>query len=243
MRGGAISSAFNPYSPHLEACKGSEEQNINYCSKEETRRDGPFTFGDRAKPGKRSDWDAIRECLEVGGGYEQCVDVAFGTSLRFESAIRREVARRLPQRSEPPEVVVLWGPTGTGKSHTAHIACPDAYRKDPTTNWWDGYCGQENVIVDEFEGAFPLSNLLRWIDKYPVVAQVKGGYVDLKFKKIYFTSNFPVSEWYPRASLAQKNALDRRITRVEHMTVRYDGNAVDNEPAVARDFVDLTQDV
>lgn len=46
---------------HLEKCKGTPEQNIAYCTKEESRLDGPWEFGDRPAPkGTRN--DLVRAC-------------------------------------------------------------------------------------------------------------------------------------------------------------------------------------
>lgn len=51
------------------------------------------------------------------------------------------------------QVEVFWGTTGTGKSRRAwDEAGVGAYSKCPRSKFWDGYQGQENVVVDEFRG-------------------------------------------------------------------------------------------
>ena len=42
----------------------------------------------------------------------------------------------------------------------------DAYPKDPLSKFWDGYSGQESVVIDEFRGVVSISHLLRWLDRY-----------------------------------------------------------------------------
>jgi len=49
-------------SSHLEKAKGSPEQNRKYCTKEESRVDGPWEFGTMSKPGKRND---IQEFMDA----------------------------------------------------------------------------------------------------------------------------------------------------------------------------------
>ena len=50
-----------------------------------------------------------------------------------------------------PEVWVLWGPSGTGKSRWVAATWPDAFWKSPESKWWDGYSGQETVVLDDFK--------------------------------------------------------------------------------------------
>lgn len=46
-------------------------------------------------------------------------------------------------------VICIWiyGPTGTGKSTYSHETMPNAYVKDPSKHWWDGYLQQVDVIL------------------------------------------------------------------------------------------------
>ena len=46
---------------------------------------------------------------------------------------------------------VLWGPSGTGKSRWVAATWPDAFWKAPESKWWDGYSGQETVVLDDFK--------------------------------------------------------------------------------------------
>lgn len=48
-------------------------------------------------------------------------------------------------------VRVFWGKTGTGKSRRAWSeAGLNAYPKDPRSKFWDGYRGQDNVVIGNF---------------------------------------------------------------------------------------------
>lgn len=108
--------------------------------------------------------------------------------------------------------VAFWGPTGTGKSRTAwDEAGMDAYPKDPRTKWWDGYTGQEHVVVDEFRGGIDVAHLLRWLDRYPVLVETKGGSIPLRATKFWFTSNLDPRNWYPDLDAETQAALIRRL--------------------------------
>ena len=113
---------------------------------------------------------------------------------------------------------VFWGPTGTGKSRTAwEQAGPSAYTKCPRTKWWDGYRDQESVIIDEFRGAIDISHLLRWLDRYPVNVEIKGGTVALNAKYFWITSNIHPLRWYEGLDLETYQALERRLEIVNFL--------------------------
>lgn len=108
---------------------------------------------------------------------------------------------------------VYWGRTGTGKSRLAwERAGTDAYPKDPRTKFWDGYQGQLHVVVDEFRGGIDISHLLRWLDRYPVIVEIKGSSVVLKATSVWITSNVNPEDWYPLLDNETKQALLRRLT-------------------------------
>lgn len=112
--------------------------------------------------------------------------------------------------------MVYWGPTGVGKSRRAwEEAKLDAYPKNPRTKFWCGYRGEENVVIDEFRGDIDIANMLRWLDRYPVLIETKGSGCVLKAKRFWITSNLPPSRWYPNTDLETIRALERRLTIVE----------------------------
>jgi len=112
-------------------------------------------------------------------------------------------------------VNVFFGRTGTGKSRRAwEEAGVLAYPKDPRSKWWDGYKGEEAVVIDEFRGTLDVSHLLRWLDRYPVRVECKGSSVPLQATKIWITSNLAPGDWYPELDVQTKEALLRRFNNI-----------------------------
>lgn len=110
------------------------------------------------------------------------------------------------------DVKVFYGPPGTGKSYAAwHEAGTDAYPKDPRTKFWDGYQGNDTVVIDEFRGGIDISHILRWFDRYPVIIEQKFGATTLRASRIWVTSNIHPRDWYPDLDEDTKNALLRRL--------------------------------
>lgn len=91
-----------------------------------------------------------------------------------------------------------------------------AYSKDPRSKWWDGYRSQSNIVIDEFRGTIDVSHILRWLDRYPISVEVKGGTRPLAATKVWITSNLDPRMWYPDLDQESKDALLRRFTNITH---------------------------
>jgi len=118
------------------------------------------------------------------------------------------------------EVEYHYGKTGTGKSKLAFKDFhPDTHyqlRKSNGENnvWWDGYEGQEIVIIDDFTPrCYRLQYMLNLLDRYPMRIDTKGGHTQMISKKIIITSNYKPKDLYTNTENTEhKNALLRRIT-------------------------------
>lgn len=111
---------------------------------------------------------------------------------------------------------VLWGPTHTGKSHTAwEEAGFEAYAKDPNSKFWCGYRSQDSVVIDEFRGKIDVSHLLRWTDRYPHYLELKGSALPSSVRRIWITSNLHPKDWWPELDYQTYLAFERRVEIIE----------------------------
>jgi len=118
-------------------------------------------------------------------------------------------------------VVVIQGPTGTGKSKYCMELDSDAYWKQ-RSNWWDGYQGQPTCIIDEFYGWLPYDLLLRLTDRYPLSVEIKGGSVNFCSKTLVITSNKHPENWYSNVYFpAFIRRVDKWITMSNTETIEY----------------------
>ena len=98
-----------------------------------------------------------------------------------------------------PELWVLWGPSGSGKSRYAKEHWPGAFWKTPYTQWWDGYGTHDTVILDDFRGdCMRLTDLQRLLDWYPLWVEIKGGSLPMLATRYVITSNQHPADWYTR---------------------------------------------
>ena len=209
--------------PHLEPRKGTHDQALKYCQKEETRIPGGIVhqYGDEPiGQGTRTDWLAVKQCIDDGGGYSRLAESHFGLLIRYERGLISYAQRSAPKRSEPPLVYYFWGPTETGKSRAAWSFAPERTFSVPigSTNgavWFDGYDSSQHdvVILDDYYSNYKYTYLLQLLDRYPLQVPVKGGFVNFNSSIIVITSNEGVHEQYRH--IENKSALWRRL----HMVV------------------------
>lgn len=213
------------------ARQGSHLQAKQYCSKEDTRRGGPWERGsDRTVPrrnGERSDIQALRYAAASEAPEVELWDAHFGPMLRYYRAVREyRVLRRAIRRTWKTQVHVYYGATGSGKSHAVQLRSPDGYWvQQPApgaTLWWDGYNGTDDVVIDEYFNWIQLTLFLRLLDQYPLDVQTKGGRQFFAPKRIFITSNIMPESWYPNCAEVHRAAMMRRLDHIVCFNAAWD---------------------
>lgn len=228
---------------HVEVSRGSAVDNVRYVTKEPVGAWGCFSWGTPgAGQGAREDISAARDIVRSGGDMKLVVD-----KVDSYQAIRiAEVWLKYhePVRQHKPTVVWLWGPTGAGKSRlAAKLAGEEAFWKDET-KWWEGYDGHKAVVIDDFRATmWPLSYMLKLLDRYPCRVECKGGSRQCLAELIVITAPGPPERAYP-ASLEDQGQLLRRIDLCEEVSSHKSGVIVtrrDNivDDSATPDFEDL----
>lgn len=193
---------------HAEPTRSAAAE--KYVFKEDTCvQETRFSLGTKAiKRADSDDWDTIRELAKTG----ELERIPSDVYIRYYSSLKKISVEFSKPGGIQKQVIVYWGATGLGKSRKAwHQAGDDAYPKTPTTKFWDGYNGQQAVVIDEFRGQIEISHMLRWLDRYPCLVEIKGSSVVLRARSIWITSNISPECWYPNLDEKTRNALLRRL--------------------------------
>lgn len=107
-----------------------------------------------------------------------------------------------------------WGEAGTGKTMKARTENPGAFIKS-CNKWWDGYTGQDVVIIEDFDIRHEcLTHYMKiWCDRWKFPAEVKGSSMVIRPRKIIVTSNYSIGEIWTKAS--DLGPLKRRFKEVQ----------------------------
>lgn len=221
---------------HWEPRKGTHQQAAAYCTKESTRKDGPWELGAELdewvnkQRGKRNDLLALKRKLDEGKTETEIAtdEDTFPVWCKYRHVVKAyRVLTRQNERDWPTFTQVYWGPPGTGKSRRAlSEAGPGAYwLPKPATNgmlWFDGYEGQEVVVIDEFYGWIQRDIMQRLCDRYPYLVQTKNGTTPFLAKKIIITSNeHPVAWWHKVGLGAMQRRLEGTLGKIEEMVTAW----------------------
>lgn len=205
---------------HFEPRKGTREQARDYCRKEDTRIEGPWEVGEwkRGGQGARSDLLEVANAIKEQKTEKEIFEDFPVAYLKFAKGIKQAQQLIAPERKDKTEVIVVLGPTGCGKSSWVREQSPTAYWKQPDSEWWDGYNGRDDVVLDDFYGWLTFHCMLRLMDRYPLKVQNKGGQVEFNPKRLWITSNKGPDSWY-RKEVTEKydiKALYRRIDKIRY---------------------------
>lgn len=201
---------------HWEIARGTPRENRVYCTKEDTRLEGPWEFGIPTQCGRTTGLQECIEDLKNGVPIHELADrysevwVKHGKGLTdLRMRLKLDADRRIFE-ADGPELWVLWGPSGTGKSRYVNQHWPEAFWKAPYNKWWDGYAGHETVVLDDFNDChMALTDFQRLIDWYPLWVEVKGGSIPMLAKRYVITSNWHPSEWYRKSD--KHGTIMRRV--------------------------------
>jgi len=165
-----LGKMFGTIHCHVQPMFGKIGDNEVYCAKENGGK--LIKYGDEPKQGARGDVDEAKELIMKGDMTADDIAVEnpgffhqYGRTLdRLEA-----IALRQRYRNWMTKCYWYWGPSAAGKSHKVFEGYdPEThYVKNLNEDWWDGYKGQPVVILNEFRGQIPFTEMLDLVDKWP----------------------------------------------------------------------------
>lgn len=190
-----------PYWTKMVPAKDADKI-VNYCSKDDTRIDGPYSFGPdpRRSAGHASlrDKDLIEAAEHLKAG--RFKEVAPTVLLRYFGNCQKYMAIHLPSKgADNVRGHWIFGVPRCGKSRFVRSLHSEEtlYIKNGN-KWWDNYSSQQNVLLEDLDKSLScLGHLLKvWLDRYAISPEVKGAYTPTSYSDFYITSNYlPFELW------------------------------------------------
>ena len=225
------------YGAHIEAARGTHQENRDYIRKEGRWRDSeksetnkPETFEESGELPEESDrrvkqTEKIMSMLHDGATDAEILRECPGAMLhlpRIEQA--RQTLLEEEQRTKFRELTVtyIWGESGVGKTRSVmeKHGYENVYRVTNYVHPFDGYKGQKVILFDEFRSSLPLTEMLCYLDGYPVPLPCRYADRMACYTEVYIISNIPLEKQYPNVQLEEPASFDafkRRLTSVYRM--------------------------
>jgi len=182
---------------HIEIARGTQQQNITYCSKDESFDKYRFTYGEKMDQGRRNDLREIADAVKAGHSdldiYTDNPHWLFHE--KYINKLRNIRNDQFKYKLRDIEVIYVHGPPGTGKSSFVWAELDDKsyYQPPPPKDgrfWFDGYTGQDVLWLEDVNLVeFDRTLILRLLDRYPLTVEYKGGTCQACWTKVYITSN------------------------------------------------------
>lgn len=200
---------------HITPVMGSSQDNVTYCNKVDTN---PIEWGTirsiaRGRAKQAADWEfLIRKCEE--GDLQYIRDHHPREYLIYFNTWKKIQVEHMKPEAKERLCIWLYGKPRVGKSRYCHSRWPDAYWKN-ANKWWDGYRGEDVVVLDDLGTDHLAEYLKRWADRYKVTAEVKSSSVTLDYDVFVVTSNFHPDQLFAQAPPATQQAIRERFVVVE----------------------------
>lgn len=204
---------------HCEPRKGTREQARKYCRKLATAISGTqveFGVWRENIAHKRKLCDMLKSNMSL----DDIITESPISYVRCHRGLERLFSLRtakIAKRYRKVEVLVFWGPTGSGKTRRAAEEPDHFFMPLGEKFWFDGYQGEKCLIIDDFRGEIKYSFLLRLLHGHECQVPIKGGFVWAQWTKVIITSNLEPKGWYPKQS--HIDPLMRRITEVVRLPI------------------------
>lgn len=212
-----IKKLFGDNGIHIEARSkdSTAKQASDYCKK-----DGKWVeWGEISHQGERKDLVDVRR-LAMEGGMRRVLEQEKVPNLQQIRVAEKYLQYCEKARHWKPVVTWLWGASGVGKSRKAREMCKGGryFTKNTANKWWDGYDGEEIIIIDDFrDDWWPMTYMLALLDRYEMKVEIKGGCRQILATDIIITSIKPPERMYLTSDedIAQ---LTRRVDVVEEVS-------------------------
>lgn len=220
---------------HIEKAYGTCTQNRDYIfkqgkweqdkKKETNLADTHEEWGEMPveRQGARNDYAELYEMIQAGMSNYEILEENPNMVKQIErmDRVRQTIQEEAyKDKFRNLEVTYIFGDTGAGKTRSVmeRYGYSNTYRITNYRNAFDQYKGQDVIVFEEFFNSLPITDMLKYLDGYPLMLPCRYADKVACFTKVYLLSNTDLKEQYidiQEHSPETWKAFLRRIHKVQ----------------------------
>lgn len=202
------------YGAHIERAKGTHKENRDYIRKEgkwaddkkkETNLPDTFEESGELPPEKMKRESVSEEILQMIEEGSSNADILRSFPSTFSKLTHIDKTRQtfLEEKYRDTwrelDVHYFFGEPGTGKTRYVmeKYGYRNVFRIINYDHPFDQYAGQDVIIFDEFRSSLPITEMLNYLDGYPLSLPCRYADKTACYTKVYIISNIPLGDQYP----------------------------------------------
>lgn len=220
---------------HLEACKGTSQDNRNYIRKEGKHSDKRITslldtfeeYGEMplevATKNETVSSDVL-DMLENGCSNTEIIKAhpSYLSKISHLNACRTELLQERFKYCNRDNLTVhyIYGKTRTGKTTSVlnEYGNENVYRVNNYQHPFDNYNCEPILFLDEFHGNIPLTDILQILDKPPCRLAARYNDKYACYDKVFIASNIDLSKQYQNIQCTDVDSWNAFIARFTTVT-------------------------
>ena len=241
---------------HLEKCRGSASDNVNYIKKtgkwadDETKQekviDGTFEEWGTCPPdskGVRHDLSELYQMIADGLTNAEILSINQDYILQIDKLEKIRMILLSEKYKDTVrldlEVIYISGATGTGKTRGVleNNGYSNVYRVTDYKHPFDNYNGQAALAFDEFRSSLPIKEMLMYCDIYPIELPSRYANKFACYNKVYIISNWALEKQYKEVQQEDVETWEAFLRRI-HKVVVYDKGGKITEYSSVKEYFD-----
>lgn len=181
---------WHNYMPNIQIRRGTYEQVMTYLKKEQF---GIIEIGEFKRHKTKQELTAEKNELILSTPLPLLVKDGSISIFNYQQLKKAKNAYSLDS-VKPPAIIKrecfwIYGDPGCGKTYYVRTLYDTIFVK-PQNKWWDGYCGEDVVLLDDFDCKMLGHYIKIWADCYSFNVELKGDTIIPSYTKFYITSNY-----------------------------------------------------
>ncbi|MCM1191058.1 MAG: replication protein [Lachnospiraceae bacterium] len=206
--------------------QGKHHTGIHYDSSNEEFGELP-----QERQGQRTDIAELYEMIKDGYTNVEIMETNPKYMLHLDKIERARQSYRESVYSDTwrdIEVTYIWGLTGSGKTRSVmeKYGYSNVYRVTDYTHPFDSYRGQEIILFEEFRSSLQISDMLKYLDGYPVEFPARYLNKTACFTKVFFCTNIDLRYQYRHVQEEEPETWKAFLRRINNVCVMVDGKTM-----------------